>query len=106
MTALNLAACASPILAAAMLVLVLYGPWYSIVMPPLQFATLMVEAALAATAQDTIAQMAAVTGFVVAFMSLAAIMLRDRWLEHRVKTIIDWERFEKSLASYTSGPHQ
>ena len=105
MSALDIAACASPLVPAGMLAVTLYGPWYSTVMPPLQFATLVGEATLAATAHHAAGQATAATGFVVAIIGLAAIVLRDRWIEHRANKILDWEGFEQALASYTDGQH-
>ncbi|HTU78582.1 MAG TPA: hypothetical protein VMF09_07465 [Solirubrobacteraceae bacterium] len=105
MSALDIAACASPLVPAGMLAVTLYGPWYSTIMPPLQFATLIGEAILAATAHHAAGQAIAAAGFVVAAAGLATIVLRDRWIEHRASKILDWERFEQDLASYTDGPH-
>jgi len=102
MSALDIVACASPIVPVVMLAFTLYGPWYSTAMPPLQFAMLPTEAALAATTHQTVPQLVAVGGFVVAFAGLAAIVLRDRWVEHRASKILDWEDFEEALASYAS----
>jgi hypothetical protein len=105
MSPLDLAACISPLVPAAMLPLTLYGPWYATFMPPLQFATLVGEAALAAASHHTIPQVIAAAGFLLAAAGLAAIVLRDRWIEHRMKTLIDWRRFEQELASYADAPH-
>jgi hypothetical protein len=88
-----------------MLAATLYGPWYSTAMPPLQFAALVGEAVLAIAAHHTLPQAIAATGFLLAFVGLAAIVLRDRWIEHRASKILDWEHFEEALASYTGGPH-
>ena len=100
MSALDIAACASPILPALMLAVTLYGPWYATAMPPLQFATLIGEAILAAIAHHAVAQAIATAGFLLAFAGLVAIVLRDRWIEHRAKTLLNWTRFEQSFASY------
>lgn len=100
MSALDIAACASPLVPAATLAVTLYGLWYSTVMPPLQFVVVVGEAILAATAHHTAPQAIAAGGFVVAIVGLAAIVLRDRWLEHRASKILDWDRFEQALASY------
>jgi len=105
MSALEIIACASPLLPALMLGLTLYGPWHATFMPPLQFATLVGEGAVAAVAHHTVPQAIAAAGFLIAAAGLAAIVLRDRWIEHRMKTLIDWKRFEQQLASYTDASH-
>lgn len=102
MSALDIAACASPIVPAVMLALTLYGPWYSKMMRPLQFAMLPAEASLAATTKHMVPLLLAVGGFLIAFLGLAALVLRDRWIEHRVSRIFDWEAFEEALASYSA----
>ena len=102
MSALDIVACASPIVPAVMLAFTLYGPWYSTAMPPLQFATLPGEAALAAATHQAVAQLIAVGGFLVAVAGLAAIVLRDRWVEHRASKILVWEGFEDAFASYAN----
>lgn len=103
MSALDIVACASPLVPAGMLAVTLYGPWYSTAMPPLQFATLPGEATLAATSHHGVPQLTAVGGFLLAFAGLAAIVLRDRWIEHRVSRLVDWKDFEEALASYSGG---
>lgn len=100
MSALDIVACASPLVPAAMLAVTLYGPWYSTVMPPLQFAAVVGEAILAAIAHHTVPQAITAAGFVLATVGLAAIALRDRWIEHRASKILDWDHFEQALASY------
>lgn len=105
MSTLDIAACASPLVPAVMLAATLYGPWYSIVMPPLQFAALVGEAILATVTRHALAEAIAAAGFTIAAAGLAAIVLRDRWIEHRASKILNWERFEEQLASYTGDPH-
>lgn len=105
MSALDIVACASPLLPAATLAVTLYGPWHATIVPPLQFFTLVGETVLAAAAHHTVAQAIAAGGFLIALMGLAAIVLRDRWIEHRARTIIDWERFERAFASYLASGH-
>jgi hypothetical protein len=73
-------------------------------MPPLQFATLVGEAVLAVAAHGALPQTLAAFGFAVAAAGLAAIVLRDRWVEHRARKLVDWQQFEQALASYTDGP--
>jgi ADP-ribosylglycohydrolase len=104
MSALDIVACASPIVPAVMLAVTLYGPWYSVAMPPLQFAALVGEAVLATAATHAVAEAIAAAGFAIAIAGLAGIVLRDRWIEHRASKILDWERFEEALASYTGSP--
>jgi len=105
MSPLEIVACASPIVPAVLLVLTLYGPWYATFVPPLQFAVMVGEAVLAIAARHAAPQVVAAAGFVVAFAGLVALVLRDRWIEHRAKTLIDWERFEQERASYDGSEH-
>lgn len=105
MRPLEMIACASPAVPGLLLVLTLYGRWYATIVPPLQFAVMVSEAMLAVAAHHTVAQVIAAGGFIVAFAGLLALVLCDRWVKHRTKTLIDWDRFEQALASYINTEH-
>jgi len=66
-------------------------------MPPLRFAALVGDAALATSANPAVPRPLALVGFAVA---VAAIELRDRWIERRASKLVDWEQFAWSLAAY------
>jgi hypothetical protein len=100
MSTIDLLALLSPVLPAALLVLILSGRWWRGAIAPLTFAVFVGETVLAAAAGRPAAQIVAAGGVLVALGGLLAIVFREERMARRAAAMSCWEDFERAFRAY------